>query len=535
MLNSLKRNFINLVVALISFLLLGDILLTYFNNLIISKNRALQQETETIKIYAEQIGKSTIHGIDIGLRGYALIREDRFFTPVDSAYMRKDSIMRNIETRLIRQQYPKMDEFLVLKDSLHHYFQYCFYLKKLLRENRDDEFKALFTSDKGLYLWLQYLSCYKNIAAYEDRINAEAQENYEAAMRGNYILQVVLFLICVPTLLYTAFYTKKTFRLSELLRKTESEKNAMLLEQNVLLEKTVAERTQEIVAQNEELQSQSEEIAAQRDILVSQNKQLQEAKQIIEKQNREIQSKNDHLEAEVTVRTQDLKNANVELVEQNNQLEQFAFIAAHNLRAPLARIMGLSHLLKMAADKPERENIMGKLSSSTNDLDNVIKDLNAILEIKKHTSNLIQVDLKSALDLVNKTLEKEYEDTNAKITSKIGVQSVYAVAPYVESIFYNLLSNAIKYRHPDRDPIIDINVYPDGEYICLKVRDNGLGIDLQKHGQQMFSLYKRFHLHMEGKGLGLYLVKSQVVALGGKIDVQSEPEVGTTFFVHFKN
>src|SRR5688572_10177939 len=99
MLNSLKKNFINLVVALISLLLLADILLTFFNNRIISENRALQQEAEEIKIYAEQIGKSTIHGIDIGLRGYALIREDRFFTPVDSAYMRKDSIIANLEMR----------------------------------------------------------------------------------------------------------------------------------------------------------------------------------------------------------------------------------------------------------------------------------------------------------------------------------------------------------------------------------------------------------------------------------------------------
>jgi signal transduction histidine kinase len=354
-------------------------------------------------------------------------------------------------------------------------------------------------------------------------------------MQGNYILQIVLFFICVPTLLYMAFHTRKTFRLSDLLRQTEMEKNKILTEQNTVLEITVTERTKEIVAQNEELQSQSEEIAAQRDILVSQNKQLQEAKKIIERQNNEILSRNDNLEREVTLRTQDLKDANVELVEQNSQLEQFAFIAAHNLRAPLARIMGLSNLLEITHEANERKNIMGRLSSSTHDLDNVIKDLNSILEIKKHTSNLTEVNLRSALELVNKTLEREYENTSAKVTADLLVDRVYAVTPYVESIFYNLLSNAIKYRHPDRAPVITINTYNEGEYVCLMVRDNGLGIDLKKHGQNMFNLYKRFHLHMEGKGLGLFLVKSQITALGGKIDVESEPGVGTTFFIYFKN
>jgi signal transduction histidine kinase len=534
MINSLRRNFVNIAVAVISMLLLADILLTYYNNTIIEENRALQQEAEQIKIYTEQIGKSTIHGIDIGLRGFAIVREDRFFTPVDSAFMRKDSIISNIEQRLLRQSYPRMEEFYKLADSLHTYFYYCFHLKELLVHGNDKEFLRLFNSDKGLYLWLQYLSCQKNIGAFEDQINAKAQKKYQAALRGNHILQIVLFLICFPTLLYTAFYTKKTFRLSELLRKAETDKNTLLIEQNVLLEKTVAERTMEIVAQNEELQSQSEEIAAQRDALASQNRKLHDAQKTIEDQNRQIQSKNQELEGEVNLRTQDLKNANQELIEQNNQLEQFAFIAAHNLRAPLARIMGLSHILEISPDPGEKESIMRKLLSSTMDLDNVIKDLNAILEIKKHTSNLEQVDLQRALDLVNKTLEKEYEDTQATVKSELVVKKVYAVAAYVESILFNLMSNAIKYRHPDRDPVISVTSTLEKDYVCIRVTDNGLGIDLSKYKNSMFTLYKRFHLHMEGKGLGLYLVKTQTTAMGGYVDVESDLDIGTTFLIYLK-
>jgi signal transduction histidine kinase len=428
-----------------------------------------------------------------------------------------------------------MPQFYALADSLHEYFQYCFYLRDLLVHNRDAEFMKLFTSDKGLDLWIQYLACQKNIAAFEDKINAEAQQRYEAALQGNHILQLVLFFICVPTLLYTAFYTKKTYRLSELLRESEMDKNTLLTEQNVILERTVAERTREIVTQNEELQSQSEEIAAQRDVLASQNKKLQEAQKIIEDQNQQIQSKNEELKAEVDLQTLDLKNANQELIEQNNQLEQFAFIAAHNLRAPLARIMGLAHILEMAADPSERETIMRKLSSSTRDLDNVIKDLNAILEIRKHTGNLSHVDLRVALDLVNKTLEKEYEDTNAILNVELTIDKVYGVAAYVESILYNLISNAIKYRDPERKPVISIKTSLEGDMVCIRVSDNGLGIDLTKHKSNMFNLYKRFHLHMEGKGLGLYLVKTQAVAMGGSVDVESQPEKGTTFLIYLKS
>jgi signal transduction histidine kinase len=521
-------------VAVISILLVADILVTYYNNSIIIKNRELQLEAETIKLFTEQIGKSTIHGVDIGLRGFAIIREDRFFGPVDSAFLRKDSILTSIETRLVKQGYPKLEEFRELRDSLNEYFTYCFRLKDLLVTHQEQEFYRFFSSDKGLYLWLQYLRCQKNIAAFEDRINAEAQRSYDAALQGNHILQIGLFLICFPTLLYTAYYTKKTVRLSDLLRQTEADKNKLLLEQNIVLEQNVNERTKEIVTQNEELHSQSEEIASQRDVLAMQNKQLQEAQKIIEKQNQEILFKNDELEIEVTARTQDLKNANQELVEQNNQLEQFAFIAAHNLRAPLARIMGLAHILELSDEECERMQILHKLVSSASDLDNVIKDLNAILDIKKHTSNLVEVDLKHTLERVCKTLEREFEETNATLESEFEADKVYAVPPYVESIFYNLISNAIKYRDPDRHPVIKVKTKLEKDFVVLSVTDNGLGIDLAKYKSSMFSLYKRFHLHMEGKGLGLYLVKTQMIALGGKIDVESRLDKGSTFFVYFK-
>lgn len=104
----------------------------------------------------------------------------------------------------------------------------------------------------------------------------------------------------------------------------------------------------------------------------------------------------------------------------------------------------------------------------------------------------------------------------------------------MESIFYNLISNAIKYRHPDQRPYIRIKSDLNGDYVQINVAGNGLGIDLKAHKNNLFSLHKRFHYHVDGKGLGLYLVKTQLEALGGKIDVRSMEGEGSVFSFFIK-
>jgi signal transduction histidine kinase len=529
-----RKNIIYLVVLVIGALLLCDILLTRHNNSIITYNKDLQVQTEIVESYYDQVGKTIIHSADIGLRGYALIKEDRFATPMTNARNWMDSIFKNVELPLQKLNYDLTELYLV-KDSVRAYIDYCFYMKELLDANKTNEFLKLFSKDKGIDVWGQYLQCEEKILEFTNRIDSEAQRSYEAALARNQMLQVLLFIICFPTLLYTAYYAGKTFRLTDLLRQAEADKNKILMGQNTKLEHRVAKRTQEIAAQNEEIISQTEELAAQHDALALQNKKLSEAHDIIEFQNQQIQLKNDLLELEIQNRTQELQNSNKELVAHNNQLEQFAFIAAHNLRAPLARILGLANVLEMSKTESDRDVALKKLVSSTEDLDHVIRDLNLILNIQKHTSNLAVVNITAAFTRVSKMLEKEIEETQAKVIGKFSdAEAVYAVAPYVESILYNLISNAIKYRDPTRPPHITATTTVDEEFVCLTVSDNGLGLDLAKHKQSMFTLYKRFHTHMEGKGLGLYLVKTQILALGGKIEVESELDKGTTFKVYFK-
>lgn len=133
-------------------------------------------------------------------------------------------------------------------------------------------------------------------------------------------------------------------------------------------------------------------------------------------------------------------------------------------------------------------------------------------------------------------LKKEIESCEAIIeTDFSGGEILFSVKPMVSSILYNLVSNAIKYRDAARQPVVKISSHQHNEFLRIDVRDNGLGIDTVKFKEKLFGMYKRFHSHTEGKGLGLYLVKLQAESLGGKIEVSSEPGSGTTFSVYFKS
>ncbi len=528
------KNIVFLIVGLISILLVTNVALTYYNNDIIKHNHEVQAKVEKVKLYYDQIGKSIIHSLDIGLRGYYIVRTPAFVKPMDIAILVKDSLLLNVETPLRELNYPDT-VYRIFKDSLNAYTDYAFRLKELLIDNRDEEFREIFRADKGAHLWWQYLELEKDITNHLNGIDVIAQKKYESALQRNQIIQLALLVICVPTLLFTAFYTRKAFKLSEMVRNAEEERNKILREQNFMLEQKVAERTEEILSQNREITSQNEELRMHQETLSLQNKQLHEAQQTIKAQSEKIQSLNDHLKNEVDNRTQELRKTNQELIEHNNQLEQFAFIAAHNLRAPLTRVLGLANLIQMGVTEEDRKTALEKMISSTHDLDQVVKDLNAILNIKRHTGNLSEVDLNESLTRTKRILEKEIEDTGTRIINNFNeADKVYAIGPYVESILYNLISNAIKYRDPQRIPYIAIKTTHESDFVCLAIMDNGLGIDLKKYKQSMFSLYKRFHLHVEGKGLGLYLVKTQIEALGGRVEVRSEPNEGTTFNVYFR-
>jgi ligand-binding sensor domain-containing protein/anti-sigma regulatory factor (Ser/Thr protein kinase) len=286
-------------------------------------------------------------------------------------------------------------------------------------------------------------------------------------------------------------------------------RNQRILKANRELEEAVNQKTKELAAQNEELVQSQEEVSAQRDLVARQN---------------------ENLEMEVSKRTN-------ELVEYNQQLEQFAFIAAHNLRAPVARILGLGQLLEIEETHEKKDEIYPKVVRAAEELDGVVKDLNTILAFRKNSeSQLTVVDLGTEVSKIKVTLDREIANTHAVITTDFEqAEKINTVKPYLESILYNLISNAIKYRVPERVPIIQLKTERSDGEICLIVADNGLGIDMTAYREKLFTLYSRFHTHLEGKGLGLYLVKTQITAMGGRIEIESEVDKGSTFKVYFKN
>jgi signal transduction histidine kinase len=225
-----------------------------------------------------------------------------------------------------------------------------------------------------------------------------------------------------------------------------------------------------------------------------------------------------------------------ELIRQNNDLQQFTHIISHNLRAPIANLLGLVSLIR--PDEPLHESnkvSMEHIKIVSNQLDLIARDLNEIVEIKEHIvpETRESLSLKEELKEVLKNLERQIYATQAHIAIDFTkVSHIFTIQKYLNSILLHLLSNAIKYKHPDRTPLIKLSDEIIDDFICLTVEDNGLGIDLKKNAAKIFGLHQRFHYHVGGRGIGLYLVKLQIEALAGRIEVESQPEKGSVFKVY---
>jgi PAS domain S-box-containing protein len=222
-----------------------------------------------------------------------------------------------------------------------------------------------------------------------------------------------------------------------------------------------------------------------------------------------------------------------DLYRQNKELHQFAYIVSHNMRSPVANIVGLANLLELFKDDPETQTqTLKELKKSVNNLDTVIKDLSYILTINNANKELLKepVNFQDLLQQVLIDLQPQILVTDADIMIPAKTLILRTNRAYIHSIFYNLISNAIKYRS-HQIPYIKIDFYPTEEHMVIYVADNGKGIDLKKHSHDLFKPYKRFDFKVEGKGLGLFLVKSHVEALGGHLTLKSELNKGSTFYI----
>ncbi|WP_295676068.1 CHASE3 domain-containing protein [uncultured Mucilaginibacter sp.] len=225
-----------------------------------------------------------------------------------------------------------------------------------------------------------------------------------------------------------------------------------------------------------------------------------------------------------------------DLMLRNIDLEQFAYIISHNLRAPVANIIGAASVLNdnnlSLADK---ETIIDGIKVSVTRLDEVVKDLNHILQVKGDINETKEiVHFSTLVEEIKSSIQNLIDKYNIEITYDFSaVDGFLTLRGYLYSIFYNLISNSIKYRRKEIHSIIEVKSSLVNNKLELLFSDNGMGINLKKNGDQVFGLYKRFHSTAEGKGLGLFMVKTQVDALGGKISVHSLENEGTEFRIEF--
>lgn len=223
-----------------------------------------------------------------------------------------------------------------------------------------------------------------------------------------------------------------------------------------------------------------------------------------------------------------------ELNYQNKQLDDFAHLTSHNIRSPAVNIYSLISLLNEKSTIEDYKLIFEKLTKVSRNLNETLNELMEVLHVRQNkTIEKHEVKFEDLFNKVVESLQGDILNHGADITSEFEVTSIEYPKTYMESIFHNLLSNSIKYRSTKRPLNIHVATKEIEGKVYLTVKDNGLGIDLNRHGNSVFGLRKTFHRNQDSKGIGLFMTKTQIEALGGNISVESEVDNGSVFTIAF--
>ncbi len=225
-----------------------------------------------------------------------------------------------------------------------------------------------------------------------------------------------------------------------------------------------------------------------------------------------------------------------QLSAQNTQLVDFCNIVSHNLRAPLVNMSMLVDFINQSEDADEQKQFIAKLNPVVENLHTTFNELVESIQIKQDLEiKSEKVRLRDYVQRVLDSLEVEINKSGAIFEIDFDEAPVIYYPPkYLSSIVHNLISNTLKYQSPNRKPVVKLQTRRVDDSIILAVSDNGLGIDMVKHKDNMFKIGKIFHRHPDAKGFGLFMTKTQVEAMEGRIWVESKPDVGSTFYIEFK-
>lgn len=231
----------------------------------------------------------------------------------------------------------------------------------------------------------------------------------------------------------------------------------------------------------------------------------------------------------------DLNNSFRLVNEQNQRLMNFSYIVSHNLRSHTSNIQSIANLIELANSNEEREELINLLKTVSETLNETMHNLNEVVNIQTDV-NLSKepLNLREYIDTTIEVLQDQLALKNAIVYNNVPNDIIVKYNPaYLESVLLNFISNAIRYSHPERKPVVSLDCLEINKETVLSISDNGIGIDLNKNGSKLFGMYKTFTSNPESRGIGLFMSKNQIEAMGGSIDVESELNKGTTFKIHF--
>lgn len=251
----------------------------------------------------------------------------------------------------------------------------------------------------------------------------------------------------------------------------------------------------------------------------------------------ELTAINKELKNEITKRAsaeESLKRNNEILLRTNQDLDNFVYTASHDLKLPIANMEGLVQTLTEEMNPSDEgiRTILRMLNHSIVQLKETVDDLLGIIQLQKETElEKEDLDCGQLIEEIKFSIKDMIESTDAVIIEDFEkCREMKMTKAGMKSVIYNLLTNAIKYRSPERRPEIHISLSEENNFSILAIKDNGLGINLQNK-DKLFTMFKRMHDHVEGSGIGLYIVKRTVEKYGGSITVESEVGKGSTFII----
>jgi PAS domain S-box-containing protein len=230
-----------------------------------------------------------------------------------------------------------------------------------------------------------------------------------------------------------------------------------------------------------------------------------------------------------------LKKTERELLKTNQRLEELAFIAAHDMKSPLTNLQSLIQFIgETDCIKKNCQGLFDKVITSIESISNIVYVLNEVIAIQEsHLPNNEHLKFRKVFNVVTESLAAQIKEAKVKIRADFSkAPDIYYPQLYLQSILQNLIGNSIKYRQPNKVSLIEIKTMQKDEGSYLIIKDNGLGMDLSSSTDNIFRLFKRQHTHVEGSGIGLYIVNSLVESHGGTIEVTSEIDKGTTFKIY---